>query len=526
MELKTIQCLLSPEAFPHVVKKLELLETHISWVILTGDFAYKIKKPIDLGFLDFRTLAQRQHFCTRELELNRRYSPELYLGVVPVTGSGQAPKMDGKGPILDYAVKMNQFDSDSLLATVSKKGELTGELVHSIASELARSHRDFPSINSATDNPGAMQDAMIQNFDQVREYTIDDDAIAQLDRLESWTRQQLSKLLPFMSERVQRGHVKDLHGDLHLNNMIAVDGSVRFFDCIEFNENFRLMDTMAEIAFLAMDMADRGERAQKVLNDYLEYTGDYTGLQLLDLYRVYFAMVRAKVGLMQEPNSNKNIQQAPCYPVFTRFLQLALTFISTRPPFLILMHGVSGSGKSTVAAQVAEHFSAIRLRSDVERKRLFGLLPDISSDSIEEDIYCADATRKTFEHLAEASGSIIDSGSPCVVDATFLDSSVRKIFIEQAEELEVPVLILSCSASQQCMINRLRHRGQNESDASEADIEIMHQQLNQLEPFSKDEQQYLVTVDSEKPLGSSFWQQLEQFTAAAPTVVVAFEGRN
>ena len=229
---------------------------------------------------------------------------------------------------------------------------------------------------------------------------------------------------------------------------------------------------------------------------------------------------------MQEPNSNKDIQQAPCYRVFTHFLQLALTFISTRPPFLILMHGVSGSGKSTVAAQVAEHFSAIRLRSDVERKRLFGLLPDISSDSIEEDIYCADATRKTFEHLAEASGRIIDSGSPCIVDATFLDSSVRKSFIERAEELEVPVLILSCSASEQCMINRLRHRGQNESDASEADIEIMRQQVNQLEPFSKYEQQYLVTVDSERPLGSSLWQQLEQFTAAAPAVAVAFEGRN
>ncbi|MBE9540455.1 MAG: AAA family ATPase [Proteobacteria bacterium] len=523
MDLKTIQRLLSPEAFPHAVKKLELLETHISWVILTGDFAYKIKKPLDLGFLDYSTLAQRQHYCSREIELNRRYTPELYLGVVPVTGSKEAPKMDGKGPIVDYAVKMKQFDSDSLLGTLSEKGELTGALVHSIASELAKSHRDFSSVNSATGNPGAMQDAMIQNFDQMREYAIDDDAIAQLDSLEAWTRQQLAKLLPYMSERVEQGHVKDLHGDLHLNNMIVMDGSVRFFDCIEFNENFRLMDTMAEIAFLAMDMADRGERAQKILNDYLEYTGDYAGLQVLDLYRVYFAMVRAKVALMQESNSNKDIQQTPCYQVFTRFLQLGLSFISARPPFLVLMHGVSGSGKSTVAAQVAEHFSAIRLRSDVERKRLFALLPDSSSDSIEEDIYSADASRKTFEHLADASRRVIDSGSPCIVDATFLDSSVRKIFIDLAEELDVPAVILSCSVSEQCLINRLQHRGQNENDASEADIEIMRQQVKQLEPFSTYEQQYLVTIDSEQALDGTLWQQLAQITAAVPNVAAQLE---
>ena len=523
MELKTIQCLLNPEAYPHAVKKIELLETHISWVILTGDFAYKIKKPLDLGFLDYRTLDQRQHFCSREVELNRRYTPEIYLGVVPVTGSEEAPEIEGKGPVLDYAVKMEQFDTDSLLGTVSKRGELTGELVHSIASELAKSHRDFAPVNSATDNPGAMQDAMIQNFDQMREYAIGEDAIAQLDNLEQWTRQQLSKLLPFMVERVRNGHVKDLHGDLHLDNMIVMGGSVRFFDCIEFNENFRLMDTMAEIAFLAMDMADRGERAQKILNDYLEYTGDYAGLQVLDLYRVYFSMVRAKVALMQESVSNKDIAQTPCYQIFTRFLQLGLSFISDRPPFLVLMHGVSGSGKSTVAAQVAEHFSAIRLRSDVERKRLFGLLPDSSSDMIEEDIYSAEATERTFEHLAQASRLTINSGSPCVVDATFLHRSVRKTFIELAEELDVPIVILSCSASEQCLMQRLRHRGQNEKDASEADIEIMRQQVKQSEPFSTYEQQHLVTIDSEQPLDSALWQQLTQMTAATPNVAAELE---
>lgn len=513
MDQTSIQRLLVADAFPHPVTDFQLIETHISWVILTGDFAYKIKKPVDLEFLDFRELARREHYCNEELQLNRRYTPELYLDVVPVTGTEEAPQIDGAGPVLDYAVKMQQFDTANLLDSVSKAGGLDTHLVRAIASQLARSHHDFPSV-SATDNPAAMRAAMFQNFDQVREYAIDDAAIAQLDRLEAWTRLHIARLLPLMSERVQQGNVKDLHGDLHLNNMVVLNGKVRFFDCIEFNEHFRVMDTIAEIAFVAMDMADRGESAQQVLNDYFEYSGDYAGLPLLNLYRVYFAMVRAKVKLMREPTSNSEVQATAVYQDFTRFVKLAQSYTEDKPPFVALMHGVSGSGKSTVAARVAAHFGAIRLRSDVERKRLFGLSPDDTSQAIKADIYTAQASKSTFERLVALARGVIDAGLPCIVDATFLEQAARKPFIDLGRELDIPLVILDCIAARDIIVARLRHRTQRASDASEADIEIMQKQLSALEPFEANETQYVVTIDSEQPFdGTPIEQRLEQRAA-------------
>ena len=511
MQQSTIQRLLLPQAFPHPVGDIQLIETHISWVILTGDFAYKIKKPVDLGFLDFSELPRRQHYCNEELRLNRRYTPEIYLELAAVTGTPEAPQINGSGPLLDYAVKMQQFDTDCLLAAISKRGELDHHLLRSMAKELAKSHHDFPAITDATKNPRAMQTAMLQNFDQVREYAIDESAIALLDTLEGWTRTQIEALLPVMQQRVRDGHIKDLHGDLHLNNMVLLDGQVRFFDCIEFNKNFRLMDTIAEIAFLAMDLANRGEPAQQVLNDYLEYSGDYAGLALLNLYRTYFAMVRAKVSLMQEPITHADIRQTAAYRQFQGFVALALSYTEEKPQFLALMHGVAGSGKSTVARYVAEHFGAIRLRSDVERKRLFGLQPDDSSDAIEANIYSTAASENTFDQLTRLSREVLQSGLPCIVDATFLQRKVRKKFIALAEELGIPVIIMDCVASPQCIEERLRQRTREKNDASEADIDIMQQQLADAQAFDSSEQPYVVSIDSEKPFnGERITQYLQE----------------
>ena len=513
MERSTVQRLLIPGAFPHPVGDIQLIETHISWVILTGEFAYKIKKPVDLGFLDFRELQQRRHFCNEELALNRRYTPEIYLELAPITGTAEAPRINGSGPLLDYAVKMQQFDTDCLLAAISKRGEMNKHLVRSMARELARSHRDFAAVMEATKNPRAMQTAMLQNFDQAREYAIDTSACARLDTLEDWTRTQIERLLPLMQQRVRDGHIKDLHGDLHLNNMVLLNGRVRFFDCIEFNKNFRLMDTIAEMAFLAMDLAYREEPAQQLVNDYLEYSGDYAGLSLLNLYRTYFAMVRAKVSLMQEPITHADIGQTAAYGQFQGYLALALTYTKQKPPFLALMHGVSGSGKSTVAMHMAEHFDAIRLRSDVERKRLFGLQPDDSSEAIADNIYSSAASRKTFERLATLCRDVIQAGLPCIVDATFLHRKTREEFIALAGEHGIPALIADCVASQSCIRERLRQRTREKKDASEADIDIMQKQLADAQAFDSSEQPYVVSIDSEKPFNGELITQYLQETS-------------
>ena len=503
MDASSIQRLLSPGAYPHQTTRHELVETHISWVILTGDLAYKIKKPVNFGFVDFSTLALREHFCHREVELNRRYTPEIYLGVVPVTGSLKDPRIDGEGPVIDYAVKMVQFDLDCLLDTVSNKGQLDTGLVRAMAAELARTHREFPSLTGATDNPQAMGAAMIQNFDQVREYHLDPAEVALLDVLEAWTREHIERLFPVMIKRVQDGFVKDLHGDLHLNNMIVKDGKVKFFDCIEFRDDFRLMDTIAEIAFLAMDLARREQPAQQVLNDYLEYSGDFDGLRLLDFYRVYFAMVRAKVSLIREPVSRENLRASAAYASFRQFLLLARSFTEPKAPFIAMMHGVAGTGKSTVAARVAAQFGALRLRSDVERKRLFGLSPDDSSDALEENIYTPRATRDTYQHLQDLCRGIVMEGFPCIVDATFLQRSVRDVFLAMGEDLDVPVLILDCRASAACIAERLQLREQQQDDASEAGVDVMQLQLTQSEPFTPREAQSVLAIDTEQAFDAS-----------------------
>ena len=503
MDASSIQRLLSAAAFPHEITRHELVETHISWVILTGDLAYKIKKPVNFGFVDFSTLARREHFCRREVELNRRYTPEIYLGVVPVTGNLEEPQIDGEGPVIDYAVKMVQFDLDCLLDTVSNSGPMDAALVWAMAAELARTHREFPSLTGATHNPDAMAAAMIQNFDQVRKFHLDAADLALVDVLEAWTCKHIEALGPVMIRRVQEGFVKDLHGDLHLNNMIVRDGRVKFFDCIEFSDDFRLMDTIAEIAFLAMDLAHRQQPAQQVLNDYLEYSGDFDGLQLLNFYRVYFAMVRAKVSLMREPVSRENLHATAAYASFRQFLLLARSFTEQKTPFIAMMHGVAGTGKSTVAALVAAQFGALRLRSDVERKRLFGLSPDDSSEAMEENIYTPAATSDTYLRLQDLCRDIVRQGFPCIVDATFLQRSTRGIFLALGEELGVPVLILDCWASAACIAERLRLREQQQDDVSEAGVDVMQLQLTGSESFSPREQQSVLAIDTEQAFDAS-----------------------
>jgi len=248
-----------------------------------------------------------------------------------------------------------------------------------------------------------------------------------------------------------------------------------------------------------MDLAARDEAAQQVLNDYLEYSGDYSALVLLDLYRTYFAMVRAKVSLMQEPITHADIRQTAAYRQCQRFVALALSYTREKPRFLALMHGVAGSGKSTVARHVAEHFGAIRLRSDVERKRLFGLLPDDSSDAIGDNIYSTAATAQTFDLLQDLGSLVIHAGLPCIIDATFLKQATRRIFIDLARDLDIPLVILECTAPADILAQRVLDRTEAGHDASEAGTEVMQQQLRDVEPFTAAERELVLTIDTQKP---------------------------
>ena len=511
------QVLLNKSVYPHPVDHLQLIETHISWVVLTGTFAYKIKKPVNLGFLDFTTLEQRRHYCLRELELNRRFSKKLYLDVVPVTGSREYPVIDGDAEVIDYAVKMRQFDNSLLADSLARQHRLSDELVRKMAKTLASFHRELPAVDQATASGFAQRffSAATQNFSQVREYPLPQEIEQALQACEKWTLSSYQQCLPLMRSRQREGYIKDCHGDCHLGNIAVIDGEVTLFDCIEFNDDFRIMDTMAEAAFLSMDLCARGlaEQSQRFLNDYLEYRGDYSALPLLDLFRCYYALVRAKVNLMQEPAAGHPGINRETHSEFYRYLALAQQFTTSKAPVMVLMHGYSGSGKSYLAERLAVQTGAIRIRSDVERKRLYGLLPEQSGDSVPE-LYSREASRRTFKRLLQQSATIMAAGFPCIVDATFLTESSRHPFVEYATGNNIPLLIVHCVASEEATVERLARREQSGRDPSDAGVDVYRRQKGSADTFTNEEQLHVLVIDTERGNGvESAVARLQQVAA-------------
>jgi aminoglycoside phosphotransferase family enzyme/predicted kinase len=493
-----------------------LCETHISWVILSGEFAYKIKKPVNFGFLDFSTLALRHHYCKEELRLNRRFSPELYLDVVPVTRDGNTVVMEGAGAPIDYAVKMRRFNEDQSLDNIAARDGMDNTLLRALARELAELHNKLPSCrpNPASNEPGtpaALLAAIEQNFQQIRNYPIPEDQLQHLQAIEQWSLQQYGKLRPLMAQRLREGMVIDGHGDAHLGNIALVDGAVRLFDCIEFNACFRIMDKISEIAFLVMDMDARGYHcaAHHVLSDYLEYSGEFCGLPLLHLYMCYFAMVRAKVNLLGESLHNTGLTSSEGYHGFLRYLALAKSCTQPRQIFLAITHGVSGSGKSTVAGALTDISGAVRIRSDVERKRLASLAPEQRSGAKEKEaLYSTAMTRETFSRLETLAAVTIEAGFPAIIDATFLHRETRQQFHKLAVQLGVPFVIIDCIAQTDELRRRLIERERQGTDASEANVEVMEKQLATAAALTSEEQAYCVQADSaEDP--DLIWRRLE-----------------
>jgi aminoglycoside phosphotransferase family enzyme/adenylate kinase family enzyme len=489
-------------AFDHPANDITVRETHISWVILCGDYAYKLKKPVDFGFLDFSDLAQRKHYCEEELRLNRRFSPEVYLAVVPVTQGPDGPVMGGAGEPVDYAVKMRRFDESQLLDSIAARDGLNKKLVRSIARELARLHAELPRCfpepeGEEAGTPAALQAALRQNFSQLRQYPLRENEQQLLDAIEPWSEQRYDVLLPAMQQRVRDGWVIDGHGDDHLGNMAIIDGQVRLFDCIEFNADFRIVDSIAEVALLDMDLNARGHpgESHRLLTDYLEYRGDFAGLALLDLYRVYFALVRAKVALLQHSTDDPALLDTKAYGEARHYLEIARRYCQPRRRFLGITYGLSGSGKSTAAGKLVEASGAVRIRSDVERKRLFGLAPEERSEARDNArLYSTDMSRKTFERLADLAETILDAGFPVIVDGTFLHSHVRDDFQGLATRLKVPFAILHCVTDEGKIRDRLQARESSGVSVSEAGIAIMEQQRDQLQPLSDSERQLATEV--------------------------------
>lgn len=477
-----IQALLDPTHYPHPAKIVRLLETHISWVLLAGRYAYKIKKPVDLGFLNFTELSSRYFYCHEELRLNRRLAPKLYLDVVAIGGTPQQPIFGGE-PIIEYAVQMRRFSNTHLLDYLATRDRLTAQHVDHLATTLARFHTNLPpaELASSYGTPEAIAVPMQQNFLQLA--TILQDVHRKtLTDLQAKSEQEFSACLPFFERRLRDGFIRECHGDLHLGNIVLLQGVPVAFDGIEFDPKLRWIDVINEIAFLILDLLhrDRADLAYRFLNAYLETCGDYQGLGVLRFYLGYRAMVRAKITAIRASQTASETSMAECRSYLTQ----AGSSLQKGRPILIITHGLPGSGKTTVSQTVLEKLHAIRLRSDVERKRLFKLAALESSDGT---IYDPQATKLTYGRLLHLTRELLELGFPVIVDAAFLKHAERQQFAALAKEVQAPFVILSVRTETSLLRQRIQQRLQTGNDASEADLAVLEKLQVACEPLQVDE---------------------------------------
>ena len=495
--------LMQPECYPHPIDKVEHLQTHISDVLLTGSYAYKLKKPLDLGFLDFSTLEKRRFYCEEELRLNRRLAPDLYLAVLPITGEVAHPRIGGEGPALEYALQMRQFDQSGLLDRALTSGGLVDRHFDELAENVARFHAQLPGVSERSEygTAAAIMAPALQNFDQLRPLLDGQRDRERLDRVQRWTEAQHGSLATQFELRRREGFVRECHGDLHLANMVLIDDRVRIFDCIEFNPALRWIDVMNEVAFVAMDLIQRrhGHFAWRFLDRYLEITGDYGGVPLLRYYMVYRAVVRAKVAALRAQQADVSSSMRQALSVRTRaHIELAAELSSAPPPVLIIMHGLSGSGKTKLSQLLLEALGAIRIRSDVERKRLHNLPAAArTSSAIDAGMYAAAANTATYERLRELARSVLIGGFTAIVDATFLSKAQRERVRSLAVELRTPFAIAHAEAGETTLRQRIARRAAVELDASEATVDVLNHQLKTQEPIDGDEQGLLFVFDTE-----------------------------
>ncbi|RPI45603.1 MAG: aminoglycoside phosphotransferase [Betaproteobacteria bacterium] len=498
-----IQALLDPRCYPHPVAEVRLLETHISWLLLTGAYAYKIKKPVCLEFVDFQTLELRHHYCLEELRLNRRYAPQLYLDVVPITGSEAHPSVAGAGEAIEYAVKMREFSQDDLLDRRLSRGSLGPLQIDKLADACARFHATAAIAPARYGTAAALLAPALANFATIRSLSSDARSRERISELERWTCAEHARNTTVFRARKRAGRIRECHGDLHLGNIALIDGEPTLFDCIEFNESFRWIDVMNEMAFAVMDLTARGrpDYARRLRNRYLEAGGDYAGLAVAPFYLVYRALVRAKVDCIRASQPDIAAPaRALQWEDFTERLGLAESFARPGRPFLAITCGLAGSGKTHASQSALERIDAIRIRSDVERKRLCGLEPCAPSGSaMDSGIYSQRMSDRTFARLAKLAKTVIAAGYPVIVDAAFIRRDRRAPFQRLAASLGVPFVIISCRADEEVLAERIAQRQAEGRDASEATLEVLREQQRRAQALDDTEREQAVVVDSADP---------------------------
>ncbi|MEX1166430.1 MAG: AAA family ATPase [Hydrogenophaga sp.] len=507
-----ITALMEPTRYPHPVDRVELEETHGAWVLLAGEFAYKIKKPVRFPFLDFSTLALRKHACDTEIRVNRRFqshdrpATKLYLSVLPILGTPTQPiwgTAADVGQAIEFAVQMRRFDASQRLDRLCASGALTAQHLAGLAQRMASFQvgAAVPNANQSWGHPAAAMHWPRDNFVPLRAVLTDPADAARIRALSDWTEQSFVAIEPLLARRRQKERVREGHGDLHLANLVLIDGEVLPFDAIEFNDELRWIDVANDMAFAWMDLLQKEQPglANVFLSAWLDASGDVSASTVWTFFASYRAAVRAKTAalrMQQQANTGDTTNAAESLSQARRYLELAQQIAQPPAPQLVITHGLSGSGKSWASGRwLAKETSgrAIRLRSDVERKRLHGVSQLAPSGSgINLGLYTAQAHTDTYASLLTRARILINNGWTVLVDAAFLRRAERASFAALAESAGCPFHILAPEAPIDTLRERVSARQRQGNDASEATVAVLEQQLAWLEPLSAGERDQLI----------------------------------
>ncbi|WP_013320240.1 AAA family ATPase [Gloeothece verrucosa] len=491
-----IEQLKKPEFYPHpVVEPIKVVQTHISAVFLTGDYAYKIKKPVNFGFLDFSTLEKREHFLNQELAMNKPVASEIYLEILPITQEGDQLKLGEGGQAVEYVLKMRQFPQECLFSSLFEAGKLTESQIQELGKLVAQFHaqtRTDDYIKSFGEIEKIKQ-AFDENYQQTDKYIGIAQTQKQFEETQAYTEKFFAEKGELFKQRREQDKIRESHGDLHLKNICLWNNKIYLFDRIEFNEPFRFVDVMYDVAFAVMDLDARGRKdlGNIFLNTYIEQTGDWEGLQVLPLYQSRQAYVRAKVTsfLLDDPSIEESVKQEAIKAASDYYRQ-AWEYTQQKSGKLILMSGLSGSGKSTVAQKLAADINAIHLRSDAVRKHL-AAIP--LSEKGGPEIYTPEMSQKTYHRLLELGIMLVKAGYPVILDAKYDRREWRAGAIAFAESENIPLEILYCTAPLEILSERLQTRS---GDISDATPDLLASQQTHFEAFSEIEQPYVKTLDT------------------------------
>ncbi|MBI5888644.1 MAG: AAA family ATPase [Deltaproteobacteria bacterium] len=463
-----ITALLDPEAYPERPASIELRQTHISYIFFTPDAVYKIKKPVNFGFLDFSTPAKRLFYCNEEVRLNKRLAPDMYYGVVPVCEEGGRVRVGGPGTPVDYAVKMTRLRPETILEEMVKKDEAAPEIIKKVAQVIAGFHK--AAATDARISAFGSADAIRKNCEENFSQTGGGGAAAmsmsisreRLGAIRGYAVGFLKSNEALFQRRVKDGFIRDCHGDIHLEN-ISIDGGVRIFDCIEFSERFRFSDTASDIAFLSMDLDfhNRHDLARLLEDEYLSAMNDSDGGKLLNFYKCYRAYVRGKVdGLKFMEAEVTDAEKSEAFLSALRHFHLSAVYASGGfIPMMIILGGLSGTGKTALAMRLAKTINAPAVSSDTVRKELAGVSPhERLSAGFQKGIYSAEFTEKTYNELVLRGAGLLRQGRTCILDATFSKNS----FIEKARAAALSAKggfkIIECRAGDETIKDRITKR--------------------------------------------------------------------